>query len=217
MQDSIHTRRRSLTALIDEGAVDERVLALILPNGIPLPDEDQFWDYKSELPLAARTSAEKDNYDIKITHLIKDVVAFYNTNGGYILAGIDDSDKSVVGFNGEFDANDISKRIHGFTKITIDVKYRSLVIGNKPIGLIYIPRRPIKSDPAQFLKAAPAAENGRRAFSKNDLYLRSREECRPAQSAEDFSILFQRRRDYDVAGPNAIYVEHNLPSKDPSL
>ena len=76
MQDSIHTRRRSLTALIDEGAVDERVLALILPDGIPLPDEDQFWDYKLELPLAALSPSVKQTYEVKISHLIKDIVSF---------------------------------------------------------------------------------------------------------------------------------------------
>ena len=133
------------------------------------------------------------------------------------MAGVADKEKSLVGFDGEFDSNDISKRIYGFTNTTIDVKYRSLKICDKSIGLIYIPRRLIKNDPAQFLKAAPESENGRKAFSKNDLYMRSREECRPAQSAEDFSILFQRRRDHEIGGPNAIYVEHNLPAKDPSL
>lgn len=49
MQENVLTRRRVLAALIDDGCIDESVLSELLPDGIPIPDEDLLWDYKESL------------------------------------------------------------------------------------------------------------------------------------------------------------------------
>jgi hypothetical protein len=219
-EDNVHARRRLLAVLIQEGAMDERLLALLFPGGNAIPDEDMYWDYKENFPL--QDAEDKSDYNCKMAALAKDVVAFYNVEGGYLVAGVRDSDKAVVGFQGDFDVNDLCKRITGATRAVIDAKYRQLGLeanGSRfHIGILYIPRRSNGQDPVQFLKDAPATATGRKAYSANDIYMRSREECRKATTAEDFSTLIRRDRHLSVgsAAPR-FYLENNLPARDPTM
>jgi hypothetical protein len=217
-----------LNRLVQEGAVDNRVLDVIVPKGLPVHDEDVHWDYKSDLPELPTgrppRSEEKESHDIRMASIIKDVVSFYNSYGGYLIAGVNDESRKVVGFDGSFDCDDLCKRIYGFTKRSVECKFRLLEIdapdGSHRLGLLFIPRRPDDLDPAQFLKSATRNAKGRRAFDLNDIYLRNRDECRPAVSAEDFSFLFEkgRRSHAGLSVPSSYaYLENNLPDRDPNL
>ncbi len=201
MQDNIIGRRRILAGYIADGTIDERVLNLLIPNGSPLDDEDYFWDFKSELPIQSTspTPESKDSYAAKMAEIVKDAVSFYNTYGGYLVVGVDDKSLEIHGFNKEFDVNDLCKKIHGATRETIDVKFRRLFVEvnnkSKEVGLLYIPRRPTDKDPVQFIKDARESKStGRKAYTANEIYMRSREECRAATTAADFSLLFKRER-----------------------
>ncbi|MBP2157478.1 MULTISPECIES: RNA-binding domain-containing protein [Asticcacaulis] len=222
--DSVLGRRRSLATLIKLGCVDERVTEELLPNGVPVADEDVLWDYKETLPVqkANPTQEEKLDYAYKMGEIAKDVVAFYNSYGGYLVVGIRDNDYSICGFNDEFDVNDLCKKIQGATRETIDAKFR-IVDGSgqaygRRIGILYIPERPRDRDPVQFLKDAPANAHSRRAYFANDIYMRSREECRSATTSADFAFLFNRDR-FGLASVaiESSYIENNLPAKDPNL
>ena len=217
-------RRRALSTLIGQGCVDERVIQELLPDGVPLPDEDLLWDYKEMLPvLDANPSQDtKDEYGYKMGEVAKDVVSFYNTYGGYLIIGVRDIDHSICGFNRDFDVNDLCKKIHGATRETIDAKFRSVAMRGaaegKAIGILFIPQRPKDHDPVQFLKDAPASKLNKRAYQANDIYMRSREECRRAMTAADFALLFNRER-LGIASlaSDSKYIENNLPAKDPNL
>lgn len=220
-QDSILHRRRKLAKLLTDGVLDTRVLDTIIPGGTPIPDEDQYWDYKEHLaqpPPQGSPSSRRSDYDIRISHLIKDIVSFYNVNGGYLIIGVRDSDRSPVGWAGDLDCGDISKRMAGLTRVSIDIKFRLLKHHGVNYGLIYIPERPASQDPVQFVKSAPEDSQGRRAFSANDIYLRARDECRRATSSEDYSALFRRDRPIAAATSSGVtYLENNLPARDPNL
>lgn len=224
INDSVLGRRRTLAKLIEEGALDARVLQNLLPHGCALTDEDLFWDYKETLPLLATspTKDEKDEYAYKMGETVKDVVSFYNMYGGYLIIGVRDGDKTLCGFDREFDVNDLCKKIQGATRVTIDVKFRLLPNeegqGGETVGVLFIPRRPPNCDPVQFLKDAPLSKHQKRGYQANDIYMRSREECRKAATAADFALLFNREK-LGVASvsESAEYIENNLPAKDPSL
>jgi tetratricopeptide (TPR) repeat protein len=216
--EGVFSRRTKLARLLADGVVDNRVVELLFPDGSPVPDEDQYWDFKSSLPEAGQKDKAKRESDAAFAELIKDVVAFHNVSGGYLVIGVQDADKSLVGWNKHFDAGDLAKRIQGLTRRSIDVKFRSLRAGNTPIGVLMIPPRQPGTEPVQFLKAAPETSTGKRAFDANDIYLRSRDECRKAITSEDFSLLFARNRWIaDPSIPLAEYIENNLPAKDPNL
>ncbi len=223
LQDNILGRRRTLTAFIAEGAMDERVLNEIIPNGMPLDDEDYLWDYKLALPtLPSNPSPEaKTEYAYKMGEIVKDVVSFHNTYGGYLVVGITDDGLEVCGFEEAFDVNDLCKKVFGATRATIDLKYRQLKIGHgrsTKVGLLFIPRRTNASDPVQFLKDAPSNTNNKKGYCANDIYMRSREECRKANTAADYALLFNREK-FGVSSLNSDikYVENNLPARDPQL
>lgn len=222
--DNVFGRRRALASFIDEGCVDSRVIEELLPNGIPLPDEDLLWDYKEMLPVLGDNPGdeEKTAHKFHMAEIVKDAVSFYNSYGGYLVIGVRDSDKSVCGFDKNFDVNDLCKKIHGATRETIDVKFRLLDLSiqnrRQTIGILFIPQRPRANDPVQFLKDSPTNKSSKRAYTTNDIYMRSREECRRATTAADFALLFNRTR---LSGSNITsqvkYIENNLPSKDPNL
>jgi hypothetical protein len=222
--DNVLARRRTLLALIDEGCVDERIVDELLPAGVPLPDEDVFWDYKESLPVIGKNPSEDEKaaYAAKMAEVAKDAVAFYNMYGGYLLVGVTDSDRTVCGFAEPFDANDLCKKLQGATREHIDVKFRILALTGihlgKSLGLLYFPRRLKQKDPVQFLKDAPASKTGKKAYLANEIYMRSGEECRKATTSADFSLLFSRERlGIAVASADSTFIENNLPAKDPNL
>lgn len=223
-QDNVLGRRRVLSTLIGEGCVDQRVTDILLPAGVALRDEDQLWDYKEALPWMGSdpNNEEKEEYAYKMGEIAKDVVSFYNMYGGYLIIGVKDEDFSVSGFDLDFDVNDLCKKITGATRETIDAKFRLVSLpGNsqgKTIGILYVPQRPREKDPVQFLKDAPASKTKKRAYLANDIYMRSREECRKATTAADFALLFNRERLGSAAvAPEPKFIENNLPARDPNL
>ncbi|RWB66802.1 RNA-binding domain-containing protein [Mesorhizobium sp.] len=213
-----------MSALIGQGCVDARVVDELLPKGTPLPDEDLLWDYKESLPrLVSNPSQEvKEEYAYKMGEIVKDTVSFYNTYGGYLIIGVRDADRSVCGFSEDFDVNDLCKKVFGATRETVDAKFRLVPLDDcgagRTIGILYIPPRPKDRDPVQFLKDAPASGTGKRAYQANDIYMRSREECRRATTSVDFALLFNRERVGAAAlSSETRYIENNLPAKDPNL
>lgn len=222
--DSVFQRRLNLEKLLQEGALDGRVLDVIVPDGKPLPDEDFLWDFKSELPVLKQPSPSDDEklaYSTKMAEIVKDAVSFYNMYGGYLIVGVRDSDKSICGFRGNFDVNDLCKKIHAATKVTIDAKFRLIdsdaLLGQK-FGILFVPMRPLDSPPCQFQKDAPTNPLGKKAYAASDFYLRSREECKKANTSEDYAMLFSRKS-WSILGVSRqnTYIENNLPAKDPTL
>lgn len=216
----IFGRRRELYAAVKMGRIDQGALELLLPNGAATADESPLWDYKISLPIpvAGRGNATtKQAHDAKMAETIKDCVAFYNSYGGYIVTGVDDTSREVRGFAGSFDAADLNKRIQGATGVNIETIYAVLDASHieqaLQIGILYIPQRPTGLMPAQFKRSAPDLDNGRRAYSAGDFYLRERDMCRPAVSPEDFEFLYGSRTLED-SGYRNFFLENNLPARE---
>ncbi len=110
--DSIVQRRAKLAQMISNGIVDSNVLSELLVDGIPVSEEAVLWDYKRELPLLLdKESNKKDEH--KFCEVMKDCVAFYNTFGGYLVVGVEDKTKRIVGFPGGFDAAQLNQKASG--------------------------------------------------------------------------------------------------------
>ena len=98
--DSVFNRRTRLYQFVKSGEIGSQVADELLPGGEPLLYERALWDYKIKFPSPTVTKLPDDLHQEHITEvaeLIKDVVAFYNSNGGYLLAGVDDKSRKVVG------------------------------------------------------------------------------------------------------------------------
>jgi hypothetical protein len=157
---------------------------------------------------------------LEFAEVVKDSVAFYNTFGGYLVIGVDDTTRNVIGFDKTFDAADLNKRIQGATGSNIETVYRliGLRIDEKVVtlGLLFIPKRSEKFRAAQFKKTAPKSETGKVAYNQNDIYFRQRDSCKPAVTSEELEFVFGPR-ETDLAVPPPKVIENNLPPRDVDL
>lgn len=214
-----------LRLLVDELALNEEVIAALLPNGAPHDFEAELWDYKLDLPTLADVAneEEKRQYRAKIGELIKDAVALHNAYGGYVIFGVADSGAARVrGCEGEFDCGDFNKRIESYAGASIQCMYARLPSSQAPsaphVGVLLVPRRASNAAPIRFQKKGPDRGNGTRCFSE-ETYVRVRDECRPAAArSEDWRFLHSDRsppdrRDRKTRTP----VRTILPSRDPDL
>ncbi len=221
-------RRARLFECITRGEIGAEVLAELLPSGEGLLYEKALWDYKAELPTLPTerrpSDTEKETYALKMAEIVKDVVSFYNSYGGYIVAGVDDKSRKVTGFSGLFDTGDLAKKVHAATRHEIDCHWVVHEVpaaeGVKPIGVLFIPRRSYAKSPAQFLRDAPANASGKQAYRANQIYLRLGDECRAAQNSEDYSFLCAGgRREFSFAEEfrRSRVLTNNLGPRDPGF
>ena len=224
-QDSIFLRKRRVAALIHRGAFSRDVVAELLPNGQPHLFEKSMWDYKEQLPilLTNPTPQQIDVHNVKMSQIVKDVVSFYNSFGGYLVAGVKDNPREVVGFSGHFDCGDLAKRIKGATQHDVDCHYAVVEDEfngkNYSLGILQIPQRPDSVVPAQFRKDAPANTTSKQAFKRDDFYLRDGDQSRPAETPEDFFFLCSpgRRTIVGATPVLANILDNNLGPRDPSF
>jgi DNA polymerase III delta prime subunit len=157
-----------------------------------------------------------------MAEIVKDAVSFYNSYGGYILVGVRDKPREVIGFNGGFDCDDLNRKIKAATKHEIECHFAVHCVPStsQKVGLLFMPRRLDSVSPAQFLRNAPTRQDGSRAYSGNDIYLRQGESCRPAELSDDFSFLCaQGRREFSVLDKLILrsVLDNNLGPRDPGF
>jgi hypothetical protein len=219
---------RFLASAIESSIVGREIVDALLPGGLPLDVEGQFWDYKEHLPTIASNSTEleKTAFKAEMAELVKDAASFYNACGGYILFGVRDKGTSrLLGCAGDLDCGDFNRRIEGAlgTNVECLICYVDNVgTRNVRIAVLLVPRRRDHLQPVSFRKAAPAHASGKKAYNANDTYVRIRDESRPASnSSADWRFLYGSRqaeglelsvRPYSTAPIRAV-----IPARDPDL
>ena len=223
--DSAYHRRAVIAELVENGITDGSVLPHLVLNGQAISDEAMLWDFKLEVPVIPAgvklSDSAKRSYDGKFAEIVKDCVALYNTYGGYLIAGVDNDTRKLVGFSGLFDAADINKRIQAATQTSIETIYRLVSFSQgdtapKQLGILFVPKRPVGAKPAAFKKDAPERDKGQRAYNQGDFYFRERDNCRPAKTPEDYEFLFSQRL-VDTPYRRKKAIENNLPPRDQEL
>lgn len=217
---SVYDVRGKIYDAVQAGQIDRKVFDLLISNGVATSDEAPLWDYKGALPLRPEFNNDglKAKYDAKAAEVVKDCVAFYNSYGGYLVAGVHDKTRNIIGFAQDFDAADLNNKIQTATGVSIETIYRKIDVSDialgMTIGLLLIPRRPNTANPAQFKKDAPKLPQGAQklAYSAQSFYLRERDCCRPAESPEDFEFLYGSRTLAYQNGRNE-WLSNNLPPR----
>lgn len=207
-----------LADAIDASIISEELLSKLIPDGRPLDVESSLWDFKRDLPALGHkpTEEQREEHKAAIADLMKDAVAFYNAHGGYLLFGIGDKGQNrIVGSDVEFDAGDFNNRLEGFTGRGIECLFRKVPLrtgaGERIIGVLLVPQRPVDVEPASFKKSAPKHANGDRAFQANDIYVRIRDQSRPATSdSATWRFLHSARR---ISGDRQPKLEPSRPLK----
>lgn len=177
------------------------------------------------MPTDRRPSdAEKDEYNLKSAEIVKDAVSFYNSYGGYLVIGVRDNPRSLVGFVQQFNCDDFNKKLKSAIGQDVECIYKILQVNTvnseTNVGLLYIPQRPDNLPPAQFRRDAPTTPSGRKAYRKHDIYFRDGSECKPAISAEDLSFLCSqgtRRKQSAGTVEYTSVLSNNFGPRDPGF
>lgn len=217
-----------LHQLVSNGVIGTEVLDQLILDGELVTYERELWDFKSEFPIPPAkqrpTENEKTTYEAKLCEIVKDVVSFYNSYGGYLIAGVSDTPKVFVGWSGEFNCDEFNKQLKKYVKTDIDTHYVSAIYNHNGstynIGVLYIPQRPDSKDVAQFQSNAIPSLTGKQAFLKGKIYFRSNDECREATTPEDYAFLCSagRRKFNAVEGSvSSTLLPNNLGPRDPSF
>ncbi|TIM26512.1 MAG: hypothetical protein E5Y63_28870 [Mesorhizobium sp.] len=215
----------TLRHFVDELAITDEVLRTLLPGGSPHNSETALWDYKENIPVLPPSPKDEDRkkHKAELGDIIKDVLAFHNAYGGYIVFGVADKGKNRVrGCSGEFDCGDLNKRLQSYTDTNIECLYREIPLSqgttSVPIGLLLVPRRASGLSPVRFRKEGPEKPNGGRSFGK-ETYIRVRDECRPATAtSEDWAFLHSPRDPPEhIAAVSPRRVQCSMPPRDPDL
>ena len=193
--------------LVRNTDIGAEVVRSLFPEGVPLSFETELWDFKRKPPaLGQRPDAKaRETHKLETHELIKDIVSFHNSYGGYILFGVEDAGENrVLGCDLTLDLGDISKRIKSHTGQDIELSQNTLKVGECNILVLLIPRRRQSEGPVSFLKQGPSTPSKKPAYQKGSIYIRKLDECRPAEcSAEDWAFLFSERV-FSVSVPRPI-------------
>lgn len=214
-----------LHSLVLNLSLDKEVLDYLLPGGRPHDYETSLWDYKRHLPnTSGRGDAEEQREAaLAIAELAKDVVAFHNSYGGYIVAGIDQhaeepirgcENLNAVGFTVE----KLNEQLKSYTKARIDCRFARVKVatasGDREVGLLVVPMRDANASVVRMARGAPESKKKKMSFEKGAIFARIGDSCVPlSDNAQMLQFLCSAR----VLGAPPRQLQHNLPPPDPNV
>ncbi|UWR43297.1 putative DNA binding domain-containing protein (plasmid) [Phaeobacter inhibens] len=218
--------KQTLFSHVQNTEIGIKVLKLLFTEGAPPHFETELWDFKRKAPELPEKSSqqEKDAHSSEVFELIKDIVSFHNSYGGYIVFGIEDKgSERIVGCSNVLDCGDLKQRIFAYTGREIEIYFDSISADKsgvgKPVGVLLITRRRTGETPVKFSKNAKQSPQGKRAFSKDTVYVRSGDKCIPAHDdVGAWEFLFSDRSFNATSSNGRNYqTPSNLPPRDPDM
>ena len=207
--------------MIDKNLVTSDVLNAILDGGRPLSYENSLWDFKKQFPdnSGYLSDDKKVLAEFESAEFVKDVVAFHNSFGGYIIGGIDEKSTEVPFFQCQniltrkFAIDKLSAKIEKYTRSKIDLKYNIVEHTHDGIKyflrVIYIPKRALSETAVKMLRHSPE-KKGKRAFEKGTVYARISDVCVPNTVDANVMPFVCSDRNW-LPEKNQQILENNLP------
>lgn len=206
--------RSALYQKLQENVCDKSILDILYSDGRLLEQEDYLWDYKETIGLKGEKKGSK-NYKAKLCETVKDIVAFYNSFGGYLIFGVRDTNGQPVGFSDNFPFDDIMDRLKVDLKKRIDITIKSIELNQVPLLIVHIPGRKENEPPKAFAQPAKASDDGKIAYRQDDIYYRDGKGSSPARGDALAALIANR---HEVSGipiktTIAPLTENNLPER----
>jgi hypothetical protein len=207
--------KEEISDMIIDGSVSASVLEkFIYADGSVLPLESTLWDYKVTFDCSPNGYKK----------IIKSIVSLYNTYGGYIIYGIDETKKDTkfkaVGVNpSQLDQQKLKGQFDKYFGKRISLTYQEIplvVSGNEMLfGLLHVPKRKLNEHSLAPMSDAQD-ENNKYIFEKNAIYYRAEDECKKVVSTDDFKFISSERIFVEPRNERSspkFYIENNLPDK----
>lgn len=194
----------SMLELISRGSISAEVLTcLSREDGIFVSLESELWDYKSKI------GTEK----LDLAELARDIVAFYNSYGGYLIIGVED-DYSLVGCD-SVEEQLIRQTIRNYTGVDIAVAVASIPFLGRNVCLISIPKRDVKNVPTPISKVGPDLTARKPIFKPGDVFFRAMDSSQLIRGADDLRFLMGDRSHSASRKPfsSGRVMANNLPDR----
>lgn len=212
---NINELKNEIFNCIKKGSSASVIIKNLYREGGFVNKESMLWDYKYEL--------NTDHTSLAKT--LKLICGFYNSYGGYIIYGVEETSKdkqfSPIAFDMEkIKPAQITSLLNNHIDQTIEITFSQTKIEYKNIefdvGVIHVPQRSKKeTSPAKFVKDAKTTQKtDTKEFFINDVYFRYLDSCIKAKDPEHWQFLFSER-DLETVRDDKIKIilEHNLPDK----
>ncbi len=206
-------------AVLAKSGVGGTKLLEVLANGSSCaPTECDQLDFKRQV----------NDDEIGIAETCRDVAAFYNMYGGFIVVGVAENGNEtfeVVGATTGFEVERIKNKLKDFTGERVLITQEACTWTVSPndsvqVFVLNIPARSSDDPPIAFLKDGPAkGAKGKRIFEKGEIPIRIGDETTTALGAKVVEIWASRphpllsKADGKVTAPLS-RISHNLPDRN---
>lgn len=194
------------------GLLDSSLLTYIVNNEIPL-NECEVLDFKQQLPSS----------DLEYAKTIRDLIAFYNSYGGFLVFGIAETTKdrsfNIVGLSEtKINIAKLRDMIHNYLGTNLRTTVKSIRASNSNLEVVWIEKRLGRDAPLKFIKNGPEYKPGKPCFKRSEIVFRRLENNAIAITPEDYAFLYSKRRPPSIElsieeGDTGDQLEHNLPDR----
>jgi DNA-binding MarR family transcriptional regulator len=210
--------RMKIAELAHCGVGGTKLLEVLARGSLCAPTECDQLDFKRQV----------NEDEIGLAETCRDVAAFYNMYGGYIVVGIEEHGNEtfeVIGAAAGFDVERIKNKLKDFTGERVLVTQEACTWAVSPNNLVQvfvlnIPARRSEDHPIAFLKDGPGkGSKGKRIFEKGEIPIREGDETTTARGAKVVEIWESRphpllsKSEGRSTTPLA-RVSHNLPDRN---
>ncbi|MEP4462777.1 MULTISPECIES: ATP-binding protein [Alphaproteobacteria] len=211
---TISILRSEAMKLLEMSRCDESVLELLRTEEGVFEQEDYLWDYKASLGLE-ELKPGSINYKSKLCELVKDIAAFHNTFGGFIILGVSDKERRCVGYAGQVPFDDIISRVETDLKRRIHITLKDISTRDGPLAIIHVPQKKPGESPKSFERDAKPSESGKLAYRAGQIYYRDWQSSQVAAGDALVSLIAEA---FDVPGIRVHskideLTTHNLPAR----
>lgn len=160
--------RKGVSNCIEAGALNTKLVSLLMTESGCAPVEGELLDYKRELGSDA----------ISLAKCIIQIVSLHNTYGGYLVFGVEEKIRDQHFFPcgiapESLNLQKIKAAIRNYTGQTIDISYLDIPIafqqGFVNLGVLYVPKRVANVAPIKFGKVGPS-KNSSPLFTVDDVF-----------------------------------------------
>lgn len=210
--------RVQIAELARSGAGGVKLLELLAKGSSCAPTECDQLDFKRQV----------NDDEIGLAETCRDIAAFYNMYGGYIVVGVAENDNEtfeVVGATAGFDVERIKNKLKDLTgeRVLISQEVCAWKVSPTDVVQVFvlnIPARRAEDSPISFLKDGPGkGARGKRIFEKDEIPIREGDETTTARGAKVVEIWESRphpllsKPEGKGAAPLS-RVSHNLPDRN---
>lgn len=175
--------------------------------------ECEVLDFKRQLP----------DGDVEYVKTIRDLVAFHNSYGGFLIFGVEEIEKDrlfkIVGVpSGVLQVAKIRDLARSYLGIDLRVSVESRIVNGLNLEIVWVAKRSLGEAPVRFSKNGPEEKPGKPYFKRSDVVYRRLDNNSIAQKSEDYDFLFSIRRPPSIDLPSVDFsqdepLEHNLPDR----